>query len=350
MAGYLGNIPTPQATQTRDTFTATSGQTSFATSGYTVGMLDVYLNGIKLASADFTASNGSDVVLASGASTGDILEVVSFSTFDTNSGVFTGDFSVDSPTFKVDSSNNRVSIGTTSTDASALLTLNKSPTAAFGNPLLQIGGSTYTSGGYYSIGLGYTNSTYTEPPAEIAYVPTSDSGGTTGYLTFGTRSVTTNTVVTESMRIDGNGHVTMPKQSAFNAYLSSQQNNIAVNTNVTIQFATERFDQNADYDNSTYTFTAAVTGKYQLNATVYLMNVDTGASYYSLQLITSNDSYFATFSSNSFQYDADYLPFQISQLVDMDASDTAYVRVYQSNGSAQTDVNSNSFFSGYLVC
>ena len=54
MAGYLGNIPTPQATQTRDTFTATSGQTSFATSGYTVGMLDIYLNGIKLASADLS--------------------------------------------------------------------------------------------------------------------------------------------------------------------------------------------------------------------------------------------------------------------------------------------------------
>ena len=122
MAGYLGNIPTPQATQTRDTFTATSGQTSFATSGYTVGgqMLDVYLNGIKLiegSANDFTATNGSDVVLTSGASAGDILEVVSFSTFETNSGVFTGDFSVDSPTFKVDSSNNRIGLGTASPTA-----------------------------------------------------------------------------------------------------------------------------------------------------------------------------------------------------------------------------------------
>ncbi len=95
MAGYLGNIPTPQATQTRDTFTATASQTSFATSGYTVGMLDVYLNGIKLASADFTASNGSDVVLASGASTGDIVEVVSFSTFDSASGAFSVDVQSD---------------------------------------------------------------------------------------------------------------------------------------------------------------------------------------------------------------------------------------------------------------
>jgi hypothetical protein len=81
MSGYIGTQPVPQATQTRDSFTATSGQTSFATGGYTPNYLDVYLNGVKLASADYTATNGSDVVLASGAATGDILEVVAFTTF-----------------------------------------------------------------------------------------------------------------------------------------------------------------------------------------------------------------------------------------------------------------------------
>jgi hypothetical protein len=83
MSGYIGTQPVPQATQTRDSFTATSGQTSFATSGYTPNYLDVYLNGVKLAAADYTATNGSEVVLASGASTGDILEVVAYTTFTT---------------------------------------------------------------------------------------------------------------------------------------------------------------------------------------------------------------------------------------------------------------------------
>lgn len=82
MSGYIGTQPVPQATQTRDSFTATSGQTSFATSGYTPNFLDVFLNGVKLAAADYTATNGSDVVLASGASTGDILEVVAYTTFE----------------------------------------------------------------------------------------------------------------------------------------------------------------------------------------------------------------------------------------------------------------------------
>lgn len=79
---YVGNQPVPQATQTRDRFVATSGQTSFATSGYTPNFVDVYLDGVKLDSSEYTATNGSDVVLASGASTGQIMEVVAFSSFD----------------------------------------------------------------------------------------------------------------------------------------------------------------------------------------------------------------------------------------------------------------------------
>ena len=90
MSGYIGNVPTPQATQTRQTFTATAGQTSFATAGYTPGFLDVYLNGVHLLNGtDYTASNGSDVVLTAGASASDVLEVITYATFETaNSGGF----------------------------------------------------------------------------------------------------------------------------------------------------------------------------------------------------------------------------------------------------------------------
>ena len=82
MSGYIGTQPVPQATQTRDVFTATSGQTTFATSGYTPNFLDVYLNGVHLDPSDYTASNGSDVVLAVGAAAGDSVTVVAFTTFE----------------------------------------------------------------------------------------------------------------------------------------------------------------------------------------------------------------------------------------------------------------------------
>jgi hypothetical protein len=120
MSGYIGTQPVPQATQTRDSFTATSGQTTFATGGYTPNFLDVYLNGVKLASADYTASNGSDVVLASGAATGDILEVVAFTTF-TPASIPDGTPSIDdngNATAITIDSNENVLVGTTSMTAS----------------------------------------------------------------------------------------------------------------------------------------------------------------------------------------------------------------------------------------
>jgi len=85
MSGYIGNVPVPEATQTRDNFTATASQTTFTTSGYTPGFLDVYLNGIHLDPSDYTATDGTDVVLASGASSGDVVTVVAFTTFSVSS-------------------------------------------------------------------------------------------------------------------------------------------------------------------------------------------------------------------------------------------------------------------------
>ena len=96
MSGYIGTQPVPQATQTRDAFTATAGQTSFATGGYTPQFLDVYLNGIFLNNgSDYTAGNGSDVILTLGAAADDILEVVAYTTFEvanvSGGGMFKGD-------------------------------------------------------------------------------------------------------------------------------------------------------------------------------------------------------------------------------------------------------------------
>ena len=65
----------------RSTFTATAAQTTF-TVAYTVGYADVYMNGVKLFPADFTATNGTSIVLASGAAVGDLVEVVAFNTFN----------------------------------------------------------------------------------------------------------------------------------------------------------------------------------------------------------------------------------------------------------------------------
>jgi|GEM_PF-1371981 len=68
-------------TSQRQTYTATAGQTSFSIT-YNVGYVDVYLNGVKqLVGTDFTATNGSTVVFASGLAAGDIVDMVAYGTF-----------------------------------------------------------------------------------------------------------------------------------------------------------------------------------------------------------------------------------------------------------------------------
>ena len=65
----------------RVNFVATAGQTDFSVT-YSAGFIDVYLNGIKLiAGSDFTATNGTTVVLTVGATVGDTVDTVAYSTF-----------------------------------------------------------------------------------------------------------------------------------------------------------------------------------------------------------------------------------------------------------------------------
>ena len=75
------------ATNTFDvtSFTATSAQTTFSVT-YTVGNIQVYQNGVLLKdTTDYTATNGTSVVLAAGATTGDSVDVISYATFEVTS-------------------------------------------------------------------------------------------------------------------------------------------------------------------------------------------------------------------------------------------------------------------------
>ena len=62
-----------------------SGSTTTFPATYDAGFVDVYLNGVKLAPSDFTATSGSTIVLGSAASTGDTVAVVGYGTFQLSS-------------------------------------------------------------------------------------------------------------------------------------------------------------------------------------------------------------------------------------------------------------------------
>jgi hypothetical protein len=152
---------------------------------------------------------------------------------------------------------------------------------------------------------------------------------------------------TSVINADAAGHVTMPKQSAFLANPSTNQLNFATSSNVQVEFGTERFDQNGDF--ASHTFTAPVTGRYQLSASLRIQSLDTAADYYQLRLATSNQTYSPVIEPK-FSSDPLYWTLTLSLLVDMDANDTANVNVRQQSGTQQADIDSESYFSGFLAC
>ena len=75
---------------TKTTFTATASQTTF-TLNYNIGYVDVYLNGVKLTTSDYTASTGTTVVLSVAAALNDIVETIAWTTWSaTNTAIGAG--------------------------------------------------------------------------------------------------------------------------------------------------------------------------------------------------------------------------------------------------------------------
>lgn len=90
---YLGNQPRFGKAE-RFIFTASGGETSVTQDdngvpiGYSVGQLDVYLNGVKLVpSDDFTASDGSSINFSSSLNTDDIVQILAFDVLSIGSSI-----------------------------------------------------------------------------------------------------------------------------------------------------------------------------------------------------------------------------------------------------------------------
>ena len=150
------------------------------------------------------------------------------------------------------------------------------------------------------------------------------------------------------MTISSDGEITKSSQPAFLAKPTSDQTNHGLDDYVDIVFGTEIFDLGDNFASNT--FTAPVTGKYQLNAGIYVQNLDAAVNYYIVTITTSNRTIFQILDPRSLDQDAVYWSLQVAALADMDANDTAKSQVYQSSGTQQVDINANSYFSGFLAC
>ena len=144
------------------------------------------------------------------------------------------------------------------------------------------------------------------------------------------------------------------KQPAFLAYNSTTDANVTGDgSGVKVNFDTEVFDTSSALTSDT--FTAPVTGKYLLCATVQVGGIDTStADIFRLRIITSNRTYENVTLTTTNDLHAQ-MSGSMSVVADMDAADTAFVQISVTGmGSATADVigdgaNLVTHFSGVLV-
>lgn len=151
------------------------------------------------------------------------------------------------------------------------------------------------------------------------------------------------------------GEITRPLQPAFLANVTTFYNNVTGDGTVyTGIFSTEIFDNSNDFD-GTSTFTAPISGKYKFNAGFLISYLHSSHTSGYIEIVTSNRTYRSLRVS--------YTAFRIvsngqanlgslSVLCDMDASDTAIVRVCISNYTKTVNIGypNRGMFNGYLVC
>ena len=160
-------------------------------------------------------------------------------------------------------------------------------------------------------------------------------------------------------RMSTAGERTMPLQPAFSAYRNvSILNQTGAGAVVTVPFDTESFDQNGDYNNGTFTFTAPVTGRYFFTSTITFSALTAAMTRCDLFMNITGQSYWLeTLSIGAIRDSLNEASIKGSIIAAMSTGDTATVSVRISNGAGDTatitGLNAGfarTTFSGYLVC
>jgi len=150
------------------------------------------------------------------------------------------------------------------------------------------------------------------------------------------------------LTVSSDGYILKPNQPAFQVKLDATKSaGTDFSSTNDIPFNTEIFDVGSNFNTSTETFTAPITGKYQLNIHLYLLHISANDGYIECQMITSNRNYYIIYDPNGQDATSTYLTLQHSVLADMDAGDTAKCIIVYTGPSF--GISDGSQFSGYLV-
>lgn len=159
------------------------------------------------------------------------------------------------------------------------------------------------------------------------------------------------TSVDDTWIMTQDGEITRPLQPSFLAHVGSHSADVTGDgTNITVEFDSERFDLGGNFNTGTYTFTAPVTGKYRLSVGINCV-IDATHEFILLQLITSNEEYrrYTHVNATPIVWGSNTVTVEC----DMDASDTALVKLQVGTGNKNVEPSDTStvawnYFSGSL--
>ena len=151
---------------------------------------------------------------------------------------------------------------------------------------------------------------------------------------------------TSAMTIDTNGIVGKPNIPAFRAY-SSGATSIPTQAFTIFDANVEFFDNNNDYDTSTYLFTAPINGIYRFYGQFFMSLTTRGVAALYINGAQTNGTQTLTLGTNSNGGDSHFT----DGILQLTAGDTVGFWIYHEQGSAVSYNQGNhlTWWGGYLI-
>ena len=200
-------------------------------------------------------------------------------------------------------------------------------------------------------------STASDPRTQYAVAGTTtwtegiDNSDSDAYVLAASNSLGTTNVIHASTA----GQINYPLQPAFSVYLSVPSINATGDgTEYTLPFDSELFDVGNNFNTSTFTFTAPITGKYLFTFNLEMLNIGAGHTFAENRFVLSTgQSSCNSFNAANYRLLPDaYLRINNTHIFSMTAGDTAQCLVKVSNSTKTIELGGgvdNNWWMGYLL-